>query len=82
MIIEALISMVWIPLKFVIGLLPEIGIGLPTGFFEWFTSIVQASAYFLPLVDFFAMLTIWFIVVNFQIIWKTIQRVWDALPFT
>lgn len=82
MIIEGIFTVIFGALKIVLNLLPTIDISMPTGFFTWFTQIVSASAYFLPLVDFFVMMGIWFAVVNFQIIWKTIQRIWDALPFT
>lgn len=82
MIIEGIFNVIFGALEFVINLLPTVDISLPTGFFQWFTEIVSLSAYFLPLADFFAMMGIWFFVVNFNIIWKSIQRIWDALPFT
>ncbi len=82
MIIEGIFTVIFGALKIVLNLLPTIDISLPTGFFTWFSQIVNASAYFLPLVDFFIMMGIWFAVVNFHIIWKSIQRIWDALPFT
>lgn len=66
----------------ILGLLPVIDITIPTGFMTWFTDILSASAYFLPLIDFVIMLGIFVAVTNFEIIWKTIQRIWDALPFT
>lgn len=83
MIIEALVTVVVTILKGVLLLVPNLSaIQIPTGFITWFMNIVNATAYFLPLTDFFVMMGIWFAVVNFQIIWKTLQRIWDALPFT
>jgi hypothetical protein len=83
MILTAIFSLFALIIKGIIALLPDIsGISLPIGFTEWFVNIINLSAYFLPLTDFFIMMGIWLLVTNFQIVWKIIQRVWDALPFT
>jgi hypothetical protein len=83
MILEAIFSLINLVLKGIFALIPDMsGITLPTGLVEWFINILNMTAYFLPLIDFLAMMGIWLIVTNFQIIWKIIQRVWDALPFT
>lgn len=83
MITEALIKAFGSVLKGLIWLLPDMGsIALPTGFTDWFENVVSASAYFLPLGDFFVMLGIWYSVIYWQVIWKVIMRIWDALPFT
>jgi hypothetical protein len=81
LIIEGIIDVIWTAISFIVGLLPTLDISLPTGFFSWLIDIYDMVAYFVPLVDFMLMLGIWFVVVNFQIIWKTIQRIWDAIPF-
>lgn len=83
MIIEAIFNAIKSVFMGVMNLLPSMdSFQAPTGFFTWFTDIMSASAYFLPLVDFLIMFGIWFTVINFEIIWKGIQRLWDALPFT
>jgi hypothetical protein len=83
MIIEAVFGVIKLLLKAIIALIPNLSaLSLPDGFMDWFTSTVQLSAYFLPLGDFFLMFGIWMVVINFSIVWKIIQRVWDALPFT
>lgn len=83
MIFEPILNAIKQAVLFIISLLPTMDfMQIPEGFMTWFTDILSASAYFLPLVDFLAMFGIWLLVVNFEIIWKGIQRVWDALPFT
>ena len=83
MILEGILSLIKALLLSILGILPDLElIQLPSGFMQWFSSIVSASGYFLPLTDFFIMFGIWMMVTNFQIIWKTITRIWDALPFT
>jgi hypothetical protein len=82
-IIEAVFGVIKLLLKAIIALIPNLSaLSLPDGLMDWFTSTVQLSAYFLPLADFFLMFGIWMVVVNFSIVWKIIQRIWDALPFT
>lgn len=83
MIFEPIFNAIKSVVLYMIGLLPTMDfMQLPQNFMTWFTDIMSASAYFLPLADFLIMFGIWLFVVNFEIIWKAIQRVWDALPFT
>ena len=83
MILEFLLSIIKALLLGIMSLLPSMtALQLPTGFIEWFLTIMNTSSYFLPLADFLIMFGIWLMVTNFQIIWKTITRIWDALPFT
>ncbi|MBO8161985.1 MAG: hypothetical protein H0Z24_10190 [Thermosipho sp. (in: Bacteria)] len=83
MIVEAVLNLIKALLLVVIGALPSLDmIQLPVGFMDWFTSQVSAAAYFLPVSDFLIMFGIWVLVINFQTVWRIIQRVWDALPFT
>lgn len=83
MIIEFLMDMIKTVNSFALGLIPSMdAIQLPVGFMTWFTDIVNASVYFLPIADFLAMFAIWLVVVNFNIIQKLVTRIWDALPFT
>ena len=83
MIIEAILNLIALVIKGIIAILPDMGsLSLPTGFLEWFVNLLNGTAYFLPIGDFLIMFSIWLIVINWQIIWKVIQRIWDALPFT
>ncbi|WP_313150967.1 hypothetical protein [Lysinibacillus capsici] len=83
MITEALISVFGAVFKGLIWLLPDLSnFTLPSGFFDWFENVISASAYFLPLADFFIMIGIWYTVIYWNVIWKIITRIWDALPFT
>lgn len=66
-----------------IGILPSLDtLALPDGLVEWLRKICCDVGYFLPMKDFFIMFSIWFLITNFKIVWKVVQRVWDALPFT
>lgn len=83
MLLEAIFDVIKMALEFLFSLLPSLdSIQMPTGFFQWFTDILSVSSYFLPVTDFLIMMGIWFAATNFEIIWKTLQRIWDALPFT
>lgn len=82
MILEGLISMIVGALKGILSLLPQIDANIPadiaTDFMQW----IYGIGYVFPVTDFLVMLGIWFVVTNFHVIWKIIQRLWDALPFT
>lgn len=82
MILEGIISLIVGALEGIFSLLPKIDAGIPpdiaTDFMQW----IYGIAYVLPVTDFLIMLGIWFVVTNFHVIWKLIQRLWDALPFT
>lgn len=82
MILEGLISLVVGALKGVLLLLPRIDPSIPADIAADFMQWIYGIAYVFPLADFFVMLGIWFVVTNFHVIWKLIQRLWDALPFT
>jgi hypothetical protein len=80
MILQGLLSLIKLVLKGIIALIPNLsGLTIPAGFMDWFVNIVQASAYFLPLTDMLVMFGIWMLVINFHIVWKIIQRLWDAI---
>ncbi|HYK74655.1 MAG TPA: hypothetical protein VEV44_16290, partial [Pseudoneobacillus sp.] len=80
MIIELILNIFIGGFSLLLDLLPTIDINLPQGFMSWLLDIFEMSGYFLPIGDFLAMMGIWFLVVNFHIIWKLIQRIWDSLP--
>lgn len=83
MILEFLMDLIKNVNQFVLGLIPSMdSIQLPIGFMSWLQTIINLSAYFLPIADFLIMFGIWFVVVNFNIIQKLVTRIWDALPFT
>lgn len=83
MILESIFNLIKAAVLFVLDLLPAMDfLQIPTGFMVWFTDIIATSAYFLPLTDFLIMFGIWLMVTNFEIIWRTLMRIWDALPFT
>lgn len=82
MILEGLISLIVGTLKGVLSLLPQIDAEIPVDIVTTFKQWIYGIGYILPVSDFFIMLGIWFVVANFHIIWKLIQRLWDALPFT
>ncbi|WP_041719185.1 hypothetical protein [Alkaliphilus oremlandii] len=52
------------------------------GILPWLVNILSTVAFFLPIVDLLTIFGIWVGIRNFDIVWKVIQRIWDALPFT
>ncbi len=82
MILEGLISLIVGALKGILSLLPQIDAGIPADIATTFMQWIYGIGYIFPVTDFLIMLGIWFAVTNFHVIWKLIQRLWDALPFT
>lgn len=83
MIVELVLNMIKAVLLTVLGWLPVLNvIAIPEDLLLWFSNICATVAYFLPLTDFLTMFGIWVFVTNFAILWRLLQRVWDALPFT
>lgn len=82
MILEGLISLIVGALKGIITLMPQIDAEIPADIATDFMQLIYGIGYVFPINDFFIMLGIWFAVTNFHVIWKLIQRLWDALPFT
>ena len=82
MIIEAILNIFKSALIWLIGLVPapEISLGLGA-VVNSFIEMLQVASYFLPVGDILVMFQIWFSIYTFSIVWKLIQRLWDALPF-
>ena len=78
--IQAMISLFILILSL---LNPVIGfLDIPNDLSEQILDIILGTAYFMPVVDLGIMLMINLALVSWHAIWKIIQRVWDALPFT
>lgn len=82
MILEGIITLIVGAFEGVLSLLPQIDAGIPADIVTTFMQFIYGIGYILPVSDFFIMLGIWFVVTNFHLIWRIIQRLWDALPFT
>lgn len=83
MILELICDILKSLILYIIGLLPIWqGLYLPIDLVSWFGNILTSVAYFLPVTDLLMMFGFWILTKNFHIIWKSIQRMWDALPFT
>ena len=62
---------------------PVIGfLDIPNDVASQILEIVTGTAYFMPVVDLGIMIMINLALVSWHVVWKIIQRVWDALPFT
>jgi len=70
-------SLVWL-----IGLVPVPEISLGDSVINSFIEMFQVISYFLPVRDILIMLNIWLGICTFNVVWKLIQRFWDALPLT
>lgn len=83
MIIELILDMIKGVLLFIINLIPLLDkVALPLGFINWFNDILYTTAFIFPVADLLIMLGIWIATRNFHVVWRIIQRIWDALPFT
>lgn len=84
MVLEFFLDMFKSVLIWLIGLVPvpEVGLGSLDSIVNSFVEILQVSSYFLPVGDIIIMLRIWLGIYTFNIVWKLIQRLWDALPLT
>lgn len=84
MIIEIFIQAMISLFVLILSLLnPVIGfLDIPNDLSSQILDIILGTAYFMPVVDLGIMLMISLALVSWHAIWKIIQRVWDALPFT
>ena len=84
MIIELFIQAMTNVFILIISLLnPVIGfLDIPNDISTQILEIVYGTAYFMPVVDLGIMIMINLALVSWHVVWKIIQRVWDALPFT
>lgn len=88
MITELLINIFVTPLELIISLLPSLNfltLWKPTNlkFSElavWFANILMSVGYFLPVADLLVIFGLWMLVVNFNVVWKLILRIWDSIP--
>ena len=84
MIIEFFIQAMISLFVLILSLLnPVIGfLDIPNDLSAQILDIMLGTAYFMPVVDLGIMLMISLALVSWHAVWKIIQRVWDALPFT
>ena len=82
MILEGLFTLIIGAFKGILSLLPQVNAEIPADIATTFLDLIYGISYIVPVGDFFVMMGIWFAVTNFHLIWKIIQRLWDALPFT
>ena len=84
MIIELIIQAMTNVFILIMSLLnPVIGfLDIPNDISTQILEIVNGTAYFMPVVDLGIMIMINLALVSWHVVWKIIQRVWDALPFT
>lgn len=70
---------------FLLDLLPDIpfDVNVPDNEIVSFISgLVYNVGYFLPMPTLVIVFSLWLATKNVELIWRLIQRVWDALPFT
>lgn len=84
MITEAIMELLKANILWFFSMLPSVQIGNLnlSEVAQNFVDIIQGIAYFFPVKDALIMLGIWFSIYTFNIAWRIIQRIWDALPFT
>ena len=82
MIFEFILDILKNSLVWLIGLVPVPEISLGDSVVNSFIEMFQVISYFLPVRDILIMLNIWLGICTFNVVWKLIQRFWDALPLT
>jgi hypothetical protein len=81
MITELLINIFVTPLELIISLLPSLNfLTLPNELALWFANILISVGYFLPVADLLVIFGLWMLVINFNVVWKLILRIWDSIP--
>ena len=81
MITELLINIFVTPLELIISLLPSLNFfTLPNELAVWFANILLSVGYFLPVADLLVIFGLWMLVINFNVVWKLILRIWDSIP--
>jgi len=81
MITELLINIFVTPLELIISLLPSLNFStLPKELAVWFANILFSVGYFLPVADLLVIFGLWMLVINFNVVWKLILRIWDSIP--
>ena len=82
MITELIINIFVTPLELTFSLLPTLNLlNLPNELGLWFSNILIAVGYFLPVADLLVIFGLWMLVVYFNVVWKIILRIWDSIPF-
>ncbi|GAB6107493.1 hypothetical protein JCM19376_14490 [Fusibacter bizertensis] len=85
MITEFLLNLLLQANSFLLDLLPDspINFNVPDNeIVQFIGNIIYNVGYFLPMPTLLLIFTLWLATKNFELIWRLIQRVWDALPFT
>ena len=83
MLVELIVTPIVSVFLGLLNLLPAMpGFVIRDEIVTWFGGVISTASAFLPIGDLFVMLGIWLATVNFAVIWRLIQRAWDALPFT
>lgn len=82
MIIESIFDILKVAIIVNMQILPKTNISIPSDVGIKIAEIISGVKYFLPVKDLGLMLLITLLVTNWWIIWKSLQRIWDALPFT
>lgn len=82
MLVELIMDILKGLFLFIVDLIPLLDkVVLPLGFLNWFNNILYTTAFIFPVADLLIMLSIWIATRNFHVIWRVLQRIWDALPF-
>lgn len=83
MILEVFFNLIKFVLINLVNVLPDFAFNPPPeGMYSWVLNTIQGVAYFLPINDFLIMFGLFIGIHTFWIMWRLIQRLWDALPFT
>lgn len=84
MITESIIGVVMALFTSIITAISPIlsGLDIPNDIVARIREIIESVAYFMPVQDLAIMMGISVVINYWHVIWRIIQRAWDALPFT
>lgn len=81
MIVEALIDMIFVPLRFLLSLLPDVQWNIQTGFFKGFLETIRVVCFILPMATVISILTLVIAITLFKSIISFIRTIWSLIPF-
>lgn len=81
MVLESLLTFFYNSIDGLVSILPDINFTLPLDIIQGFINTIMGISYIFPLGDIAIIFGIYFSILNFHIVWKLVQRLWDSVPF-
>lgn len=82
MILEVIFDFIKVPIVWLLSLLPEISLTIPSDLIVGTARIFSNANNFVPMTDILLILTFYSLLMNFATIWSILTKLWSLLPFT